>query len=1359
MGCNSSKQTIYLISDGKKVNVDKWASKDIQFQKSATITSQTVSQVDKRTSNNTPNSNDKISQQTSRLTSKQKLNERVSSPNRNQQIINYFNQASIRDKNKPFIGIVTDQIQDKSQQRKSSIRKGKTAENSPTRVENATDQMNRGKKQHSKRNGIDDISEQESAPKLQIIKNSDNYRVSIKHGGTNSSKFDQEFSKIQGSSRQNKKAIPDLEYSLQNPFKPLKSSANGNGNQYQNYSQLQQSTINFNSKKVSSQNQLTLFAPQQQASQNSGSRSDLQEYEYTFQAKNSPGRKNPNQRSTSKFQYLKNHNSPMPSRLDELKFKDMYENQKSNRNESNHQISGLNHNFQPKFKKKSLMQHDSSLNNANFQQSFSNPRPSDAKDWFYQQQKKLKFEQQMKYDNGKTPGRANIRKHLSNTQQKYRDQSTFDILKKNFDLSKEYDYISTNFVNTTLNSSFHKSERKQSKSKNNQALKNQMDQESKRHLIQQQQKEQQKQQQQSLIRKQTSFLEKSELDLSDNDDSIYDTFHTQGNNINEIPIIIQEQPVYPSIEDIGNQQRKSILQQRKRVSSARESRRISHVSSNLLLIDDSNLIAQQIEQQSQMQNSQSSQTNLQSEQNKTINKKTSRSLSLNQKSGDNDSRKSENFILPQINIFGEFGEKTEVDSLNISTSYQKQNNKSKMANHLRVSQHSMSSQNYYKQLNNIQHQNADVFGNLNVALRMSKNFQNQKKEQNVQMASMTVKELKHRMQDRAMSEKNSPQNANLLPSLQGSVNFSNKDMQQQNSMSFNQMFSKFKKVNHQKKHSSSNQFSIKITPNADSENSEKQSSNQVYTLKISDPQVSISQPNSFSFGGQDITHTSNQFNGTLQSFTYNIPTIIHSQVQIDDDDDNAYFYPNNEDQDEDDGYDTPKSKYSDGKKVDIVTNLLKPQNMALSYSAIKQSQERTNLLRQSYQDINQPQPAQEINLLASQSRLQPGNQITSMLRQSMQSLRQKDSEQFSPNFKIRIEDSNFDNPLQDSIQVSGFEQKEAKDHQDNQTLYQIPPHVAKKMNVLYNSKNMHFSDIRLNTPFLGDVDSQSKNHSGFVFDSIMLQSNDLANNYTQYSGSRKGSNMITGQSIQESKQAEINSYNNDDDQILNDENIMNLVSDSEVSRFEDEIYRPPKDQQIMIDQINQGGGKHRTHNSGNNIQGSSASVVYNQKGSSSDILQHPSQISGLPSVSRRTTSQNRQVQFKNSDKTYSKYSSQNMAKFLNRIMQNDGEDEDEDEDEFYDQGNRTSSITPNGQNMQFLSSAIDINALNKDSENLLSSNNQNKKRSLVDSKQVLGLMDQYNNNPKKKKKTSKIKMVNQRKSVNYVEYKFPDENN
>ena len=50
------------------------------------------------------------------------------------------------------------------------------------------------------------------------------------------------------------------------------------------------------------------------------------------------------------------------------------------------------------------------------------------------------------------------------------------------------------------------------------------------------------------------------------------------------------------------------------------------------------------------------------------------------------------------------------------------------------------------------------------------------------------------------------------------------------------------------------------------------------------------------------------------------------------------------------------------------------------------------------------------------------------------------------------------------------------------------------------------------------------------------------------------------------------------------------------------------------------------------------------------------------------------------------------------------DDEEEDEDEFFNNNHhRTSSITPNPQNMQFLSSALDINGINKESNNRLSS--------------------------------------------------------
>ena len=42
------------------------------------------------------------------------------------------------------------------------------------------------------------------------------------------------------------------------------------------------------------------------------------------------------------------------------------------------------------------------------------------------------------------------------------------------------------------------------------------------------------------------------------------------------------------------------------------------------------------------------------------------------------------------------------------------------------------------------------------------------------------------------------------------------------------------------------------------------------------------------------------------------------------------------------------------------------------------------------------------------------------------------------------------------------------------------------------------------------------------------------------------------------------------------------------------------------------------------------------------------------------------MQFKPSDRTVSKYSSANMKKFLNRIMQLEGEDDDEEEEEHSD---------------------------------------------------------------------------------------------
>lgn len=162
--------------------------------------------------------------------------------------------------------------------------------------------------------------------------------------------------------------------------------------------------------------------------------------------------------------------------------------------------------------------------------------------------------------------------------------------------------------------------------------------------------------------------------------------------------------------------------------------------------------------------------------------------------------------------------------------------------------------------------------------------------------------------------------------------------------------------------------------------------------------------------------------------------------------------------------------------------------------------------------------------------------------------------------------------------------------------------------------------------------NDSKHQKSFIFDSIMLLSNEKPNNYTQYSGSRKGSDLKSNNSNRDSKQGAVdfNSYNNDDDLMISGaggdaDNILNLVTESEVSASEnEELYQPKEHFNLLLDSTVKNKGK-KKHNSGYNVQGagSSASVMYNIKGSSSDVLQNPSMLSGMISGSRRTTSHNR----------------------------------------------------------------------------------------------------------------------------------------
>ena len=92
--------------------------------------------------------------------------------------------------------------------------------------------------------------------------------------------------------------------------------------------------------------------------------------------------------------------------------------------------------------------------------------------------------------------------------------------------------------------------------------------------------------------------------------------------------------------------------------------------------------------------------------------------------------------------------------------------------------------------------------------------------------------------------------------------------------------------------------------------------------------------------------------------------------------------------------------------------------------------------------------------------------------------------------------------------------------------------------------------------------------------------------------------------------------------------MLNLVTESEISQSEEEIYKPPSKEffnnafmDSSVRRVKESSGGAKT-----NVQGSSASVVYNVKNSSSDVLRNPSsQISGLVSVDRGTTSANRQV--------------------------------------------------------------------------------------------------------------------------------------
>ncbi|CDW90151.1 UNKNOWN [Stylonychia lemnae] len=818
--------------------------------------------------------------------------------------------------------------------------------------------------------------------------------------------------------------------------------------------------------------------------------------------------------------------------------------------------------------------------------------------------------------------------------------SNLSVLKKTFDLSKEQDYIQSNFMQfTTLNSSF--------------VMNN------------------------SFMKKQ-SFLEKSDFEDSQN---------TQIHNATEALPIIQEQQVFQSVTQ---QKRPSNVIDRRRISSAKQEKRVSNVSKKQTLVLES----------------QNSQKELNNSSNLSI-KRTSRSLSLNQRinSGGDEKTQTNNdkpYELPQINILvieNPNHHENEVDGVRQS--------RHNLSNHLRVSQNSMNSQYYYQKINKQQVYLNDISSSLH-PMRQS-NFSSNKTEQiRIPIPQGSVyKQRPKRGVDRAFSERNSPRDelVRISKSINMTLNELNRSMA--NSINLGQLQHKIEKEIRRQKEKG-NRFNIRVAPSVDLTPTPTYNiiQNQPENFQLTEQQTS-SHKKTFSFGtnffDQDNNNNANMAYlmqpGGNQHYSmqhFQIPQINQSQLLEEDD--------------------SPKSKYSDGRKVEETeASYLKPSQYLekLTQSQIiKQSQERTHFLRQSYSNLNsdQARPLSSNNLL-------PVSQFNyEILRKSMN---KKDSEQFSPNFKLSLSEM-----INMSPNENPYPQPKNNDHLRKTTQMSIlrhPHHSDVKVNVFHNTPG-------------------EKPERSFIFDSMMLLSNEKPNNYTQYSGysgSRKGSDLKSNQSNRESKQADYNSNVDDENMMGLDDNQLNLMTESEGnSSSQDEIYETQEPNLLLESIIKAKAQKKNTTyaNGQQNFQGSSASVVYNVKGSSSDVLQNPSSVlSGL--VSRRTTSQNRQVQFKNSDRTVSKNSSANLVKFLNRIMQLENED-DEDEDE--DFANGSSSAIPN---QQYVPQNLSSNPQNLDSAIYP-----------IDSSQ---LRNQYSR--RKSKKTSKIKATRYRHSVNFVEYKFPEE--
>lgn len=134
-----------------------------------------------------------------------------------------------------------------------------------------------------------------------------------------------------------------------------------------------------------------------------------------------------------------------------------------------------------------------------------------------------------------------------------------------------------------------------------------------------------------------------------------------------------------------------------------------------------------------------------------------------------------------------------------------------------------------------------------------------------------------------------------------------------------------------------------------------------------------------------------------------------------------------------------------------------------------------------------------------------------------------------------------------------------------------------------------------------------------MLDSLLLRSNEKPKNYTQYSGSRKGSDI---QSNVDSKNAEC-SNNDDEETKLQEMGLVFATESGDSASGPDELYIQ-KQNSYLVEQVISSSNKNSTNLM---VHSDSGLVFYKNKGSSSDVLNPRSQFSGV--VSRRTTSQNR----------------------------------------------------------------------------------------------------------------------------------------